>query len=105
LARIELACAGAETCSGKLTLTGTTKGKGHKKRSKPVVIATGRFSIPAGAHATVELRLNAHGRAMLRADHRRLDAALTISKSLPAPAQTHSESVVLVQEKTRKAKK
>jgi hypothetical protein len=41
----------------------------------------------------------------LCADHRRLNANLTVLKSSPAPPQTQIDSVHLVQQKAAKAKK
>jgi hypothetical protein len=55
------------------------------------------FSIPPGKSATVELKLNAAGRALLKAGHGRLSARLRILKLSPAPSQTHSDGVHLVQ--------
>jgi hypothetical protein len=112
-ASIELACAGTGVCRGKLTLAirdGKSRGKGKsadrdkKVRSKTIVIGTAVFSIPAGKTAVVEIELDAAGRALLRADHGRLSATLTVLKSSPAPLQTHIESVRLVQRKTRQGK-
>lgn len=99
LATVKLTCTGTITCNGKLTLMGKTKSQDKKKRFEMTTIGTGGFSIPAGATATVKLTLNARGRALLKADHGRLNATLTILKSSPVPTQTHSEGVRLVQEK------
>ncbi len=81
-ATVRLACAGAGTCSGKLTLTVTNavpEGTGHaataknrkaeKRRFKTTTIGSATFSIPAGKSATVRLALNSAGRALLKADH------------------------------------
>ena len=98
---------GTGTCSGKLTLTVKTKGKkgGNQRRSRTTTIGTATFSILTGKTVNVELGLDAAGRALLGADHGRLSATLTVLKSSPAPSQTHSEGVRLVQQKIVKARK
>jgi hypothetical protein len=81
-ATLKLACAGAGTCSGKLTLTvssavpqgtghaATAKnGKADKRRFKTRTIGSATFSIPAGKSTTVRIALNSVGRALLKADH------------------------------------
>jgi hypothetical protein len=102
-ATVKLACKGTSTCRGKLTLTVKTRDKGKQRRSKTTTIWTAGFSIPAGKTATIRLKLNGPGQALLSADHGRLSATLTILKSSPAPAQTHTESVHLAQQKAVKA--
>lgn len=106
-AAVKLTCTGTGTsmCTGKLTLTVKTKGKGRKKHSKTTTIATATFSIPAGKTATIELKLGAAGHALLAVDHGWLSADLTVLKSSPAPAQTHTENVQLVQRKAVKARR
>ena len=106
-AAVKLTCTGTGTCRGKLTLTiKTRRNKGRKRRhSKATIIGTATFSIPAGKTATVELTLNPAGRALLGTDHGRLSASLTVLKSSPAPSQTHSQTVQLVQWKAAKARK
>lgn len=97
VASVKLTCTGTGICRGKLTLTGKRKAtKGTK--AKTTTIGTAGFSIPAGATATVKLTLNARGRALLKAGHGRMRDILTILKSSPAPAQTHSERVRLVRQ-------
>jgi hypothetical protein len=59
------------------------------------------MAAPPGKTRTVKLELNGTGRALLRADHWRLGASLTILKSFPAPSQRHAESVRLVLDKLR----
>ncbi len=100
-ASITLACTGTGTCSGTLTLTAKGAKKGKKKRPKTTIIGTGKFSIPAGKSAHVALTLNAAGRALLRADHGRLNATLTILTSSPAPTRTQHVSVHLAQRSTK----
>jgi hypothetical protein len=104
-AGIKLTCTGTGTCRGKLTLT--AKGTAKKgKKGKTETIGTASFSIPAGTTVTIKLKLNAAGKTLLSADHGRLGATLSILKSSPAPSQTHTDSVHLVQQKAHgKAKK
>ncbi len=104
-AQVKLTCAGTGACAGRLTLTyKSTPKKG--KQAKTEIIGTASLSVPAGKTVTIELKLNTPGRALLGADHGRLSASLTLLKSSPAPSQTHTESVHLVQQKAHgKAKK
>jgi len=105
-ASVKLTCTGTATCAGKLTLTVTVKGKGKGKHGKKAkAIGTAAFSIPADKTEGVTITLTAAGRALLKADHGRLSASLTILESSPAPASTKRESVTLVQKKATKAKK
>jgi hypothetical protein len=101
-AAIELKCTSPSACHGKLTLTTKTEGKSKRRRSRQISIGTVIFSIPPGKVATVELKLNSIGRALLGADHGRLGVNLTIVKYSPSPSQTHTESVYLVQQKARR---
>jgi hypothetical protein len=94
-AQVKLACTGTATCSGKLALTGKSTPKKGKK-AKAQTIGTATFSIPAGKTATIELKLNAAGKALLNADHGRLGATLSVLKSSPIPSQTHTATVQLV---------
>jgi hypothetical protein len=104
-ATIKLTGTGTGTCSGKLTLTVKTNGKGRRKRSKTTIIGATVFSIASGKTVTVELKLDAAGRALFKAGHGRLNATLMVLKSSPAPWQTHSEGVQLVRQKITKAKR
>jgi hypothetical protein len=95
---VKLACAGTTKCAGKLTLTArgtSTKGK----KAKTETIGTATFSISPNETTSIKLTLNAAGKALLGADHGRLGATLSILKSSPAPSQTHTDSVHLVQQK------
>jgi hypothetical protein len=96
---------GTGTCTVKLTLA--VKGSTKKGKAKTQTIATANYSIPAGRTAIVALTLNAAGRSLLAVDRGRLSATLTILKSSPAPPQTHTKTVQLVQQKAhgRKTKK
>lgn len=103
---VELKCTGATTCHGRLILTvkRATSRRG-KKRFKVITIGTAIFSTAAGVTAAVEFELNARGRALLRADHGRLNARLTILKTSPAPSQTHTEKVRLVRSARPRARR
>jgi hypothetical protein len=103
-ATVEVACKGTGTCRGTLRLNVETRSKGKGRRSKTTTIGTAAFSIPAGKTATIRLMLDARARALLdmSAHHRRLSATLTVLESSPAPSQTHTESVQLVQQKAAK---
>jgi hypothetical protein len=100
-AALKLLWRGKGICSGKLKLTVKTKA-GHK-RFKTKTIGTGTFSIPPGAVRTVRVKLNAAGRALLKAGHGRLGASIAIVKLSPGPAQARTASVRLVLQKTQKA--
>jgi hypothetical protein len=102
-ASVKLTCAGTTPCTGKLTLTVTSKGK-HAKKAKAETIGTAAFSIPAGKTGVVTITLTAAGRALLKAGHGKLSASLTIVKSSPSPASTERASVQLVQKAATKAK-
>ena len=96
---VKLACKGAITCGGKLTLTSRPNRARGRKRPKPQDLGTASFSIKAGASATIEVRLNARGRAMLHSGHGHLAAVLRIFESSPVPARTYSMSVRLAMSK------
>jgi hypothetical protein len=98
---VKLTCKGMGACRGRLTLTVK---KDRRRRSKTTTIATTSFFVPPGKSATVKLRLDTTGRALLSADHGRLHATLTILKSSPAPSQAHTEDVQLVPETTVKVR-
>jgi hypothetical protein len=97
---IELRCLGTAACHGTLILIVKipTRKRG-KRHFKTMTIGTAAFSVAAGATADVQFELNARGRALLSADHGRLNARLTIRKASPAPSQTHTEKVQLVWQK------
>jgi hypothetical protein len=97
---VKLTCLGIASCHGKLTLTAksTAKEKGEKK-IHTVPIATVGFSIAGDEMKAVKVNLNATGRALLNVDHGRLSASLMLLQSSPAPAQTNTDSVHLVQQK------
>jgi hypothetical protein len=105
---VKLACTGAATCAGNLTLTangtrGDASRRGKKASSTMTTIGNARFSISAGKIAMVKLALNATGSALLKEGHGRLSTNLTILES--SRAQTHTETVDLVGQKAATAKK
>lgn len=110
-AGVALACKGTGPCSGKLIVT-SMAGKGHasaaktgrSKRPGPTTIGIATFSIAMGKTATVLVRLSAPGRALLKTDHGRLNATLTIVESLTASMSTRHESVRLVSQKSHRAR-
>jgi hypothetical protein len=113
-AEVELKCAGTGRCSGKLTLSVRTQGmfekrgrsgRGGQRRSKTTTIGTTTFSISPGKTTTVDVKLNAAGRTLLRADHGHLGASLAILELTPNPANTQTKDVQLVQQKAMKPKK
>jgi hypothetical protein len=103
-ASVKLTCAGTATCTGRLTLVVSVKGK-HGKKAKAETIGTAAFSIPAGRTGVVTITLTAAGRALLKAAHGKLNASLTVLKSSPAPASTQHKTITLVQKTATKAKK
>jgi hypothetical protein len=103
---VKLTCRNASTCRGKLTLTAKTRDRdrGRKRGSKTMTIARATFAIPPGKTTVIELELNVVGRVLLNADHGWLKAILTVLKSSPAPSQTQTASMRLVQEKAAKGR-
>jgi hypothetical protein len=89
-AKAKIACASA-ACSGTVEVTARVGAKHGRKRT--VVIAKGSYSLAAGAHGTVGLRLTGGGaKAMLAARHRTLSGKLTISVKV---GKTRARSVLL----------
>jgi hypothetical protein len=93
VATVKLSCSGAATCVGKVTLTVKIK----PKKAKAETIGTASFSIPAGEAKLIKIKLEAAGRALLRAAHGHLGAALKIAKESPSPSEAGTESVRLEQ--------
>ena len=76
-AKVSIACKNA-ACAGTAEVTARVGAK--RGRKKTVVIAKGSYSLAAGAHGTVALRLTGPGaKALLAARHRSLSGKLTIS--------------------------
>ena len=96
-ALVKLSCAGTAKCAGNLKLTAKTRARKKRQPAKAKVIATSNFTVAANATATIKLKLDAAGRALLNAAHGRLSATLTILKSSPAPSQKETKSIRLTQ--------
>jgi hypothetical protein len=95
-------------CTGRLTIEVKVKlkaQKGHKPRFGAKVIGTAGFSIPSGRSATVTVKLNSAGRALLASHHGRLSAKLVILPVFPGPARAHSAIVHLALHKHSPAKR
>ena len=86
-ALVKLGCTGSaadQSCAGEMTLSvQATRKSGKRSRTVTVTIVAAQFSIVADKTATVHVDLNGVGRALLRADHGRLGAHLTILQSAP----------------------
>jgi hypothetical protein len=89
-AKASIACANA-VCAGTAEITARVGAKhGHKRT---VVIAKGSYTLAAGTHGTVALRLTGRGaEAMLAARHRTLSGKLMISVKV---GKTLTRSVVV----------
>jgi hypothetical protein len=101
-ALLKLVGTGAGRCAGKLRLR-VKIGLGHR-RFKLKTIGTAIFSIASGKRLSVSVKLNAAGRALLRAGHGRLNASLLIVRSSPAPLLARTASVRLTRRATAKPK-
>jgi len=100
-ARLVLARAGTARCAGRLRLTVRVR-RGHGRRgSKTVRIGATGFAIAAGRTATVQIRLTAAGRALLKSRHGKLGARLAIVRLWPAPAVARTAAVRLAQSHRR----
>jgi hypothetical protein len=97
-AKAKLLCTAPGGCHGKLVLLvkGPAKAKDRKRSAThALTIATTDFTLSGGALKTIKLKLNAAGRALLRADHGHLAATLEIVALAPSSAATQSEHVQL----------
>jgi hypothetical protein len=102
-ALVKLDCTGTQTCSGTLKLTAQRSTlEGNEKRTRTVPIGTATFSIAPGKTSTIQLKLNATGRALLHSARGHLSATLTILKRAPVPSQTRTETVRLNLAKTKR---
>jgi hypothetical protein len=102
VAPVKLECVGEATCDGKLTLTArvAVKAKGRRKATRrTATIGAVSFSITGEETKTVNIKLDAAGRAALSADHGRLSASLAILELAPSPQNTQVKVVRLVQQK------
>ncbi len=97
---LELKATGPGTCRGTLKLIARIRVS--RRRFKNKTIAAGSFSIAGGKVRTVTLRLNAVGRALLRARRGRITAKLTILRLSPLPRAARTAAVRLALQKTHK---
>ncbi len=102
VAKVKLACRGTARCLGSVTLIGKLGSTDEKGHAKQEMLGTARFSLKAGATATVEVKLSARAKSALRIEHGYLRAVLSIRTSSPEPAQTHSVIVQLSTHKIRR---
>jgi hypothetical protein len=74
--------------TGTLTITVAGRRPAHaKKTSKPIIIASAPFSLPASGHVTLRLKLTPAGRAALR--RRSLSATATlVTRATGRPGST-----------------
>ena len=90
---------GTGRCAGKLRLR--VRLKLANKRFKLKTIGTAIFSIGAGERVSVEVKLNAAGRRLLRAGHGRLNASLLLVKQSPVPFVSRTASVRLARQRSK----
>ncbi len=102
-AAVELTCTGTGTCSGKLTLAAKSRSKKGRK-AKMETIGTAVFSIAPGKTAAIDVKLNAAGRALLKADRGRFSASLALLELAPGPQGTKNETVRIVKQKAAGAR-
>jgi len=90
---------GAGSCAGKLRLNVELKLAGRRFKLK--TIGTAVFAIASGQQLSISVKLNAAGRALLRAGHGRLNASLLLVKSSPAPLLAQTASVRLTRQRAK----
>jgi hypothetical protein len=100
-ASIPLLCTGTATCKGTVELAINGGPATHEARAarkaKATVVGKTKFSIAPGEAASVKVKVNATGRALLKAHRDKLAATLTVKKFLPSPATTTHKTVHIVQ--------
>ncbi len=94
---VRVSCSGGNASSGRVELTVRMPSK--KRHPRIRVLASARFSLATGTTLVIGLRLSASGRALLKGARGRLSATLTVVRTSPAPAQTHSRGVRLIRRK------
>jgi hypothetical protein len=103
---VKLSCLGIETCRGKLTLRAKDAAKvqgahardAKGKKASAVSIGIVSYSVAGDETKTVDVKLDAAGRALLSADRGRLSASLAILELAPGAVNTQTKTVHLVQE-------
>jgi FG-GAP repeat/IPT/TIG domain len=105
-ALVKLRRTGAGGCRGHVTLSVKVKmgGKGKHAKSKLKAIGTANFTLSSASTLVVKVKLNAAGRALLKAAHGHLNAHVLVFKSTPAPTQAHTSTVRLVRQTPAKRK-
>jgi hypothetical protein len=91
---------GAGACSGKLTLS-FNRAK-HGRRPKLQTIGTASFAMGSAASRVLTINLNKAGRRLFASHGRKLNASLSVVRSVPAPRLARSASVRLTLKKTKK---
>jgi hypothetical protein len=99
-ALVKIRRTGTGGCRGHVTLSVKVKmaGKGKHAKSKLKAIGTANFTLSSASTLIVKIKLNAAGRALLKAAHGRLNAHVLVFKSTPAPDQAHTSTVRLVRQ-------
>ena len=78
VAKAGLACT-LSACRGTVTETASvTKQVGHVRKKVTETVASANYSLAAGGHGTVSLKLNSAGRQALSAAHKKLKVSLVI---------------------------
>jgi hypothetical protein len=96
-AAVKLSCRGTVKCAGSLKLTIKTRSRKKRHRGKTEIIAISKFAVAPTTTATIELKLNAAGRSLLKAAHGRLSASLTVTETSPPPSHIDRQSVRVTQ--------
>jgi hypothetical protein len=99
--QLNVACAGQSTCAGKLELDAIAgKASKHAKKPKLIVVAKGRYSVPAGKTRTIELALTKAGEKLLSRHHGKLTTTLKVTPTAGRRA-THKLKLVRQKKHTR----
>jgi hypothetical protein len=101
---LRLRCSSAGPCAGGLEIDAVGASAARKKKPKKptkTLVARGRYSVAAGATATVTVPLNAKGRKLLRKHHGKLTTKLVLS---PADATATTSNLTLKQTATKRKK-
>jgi hypothetical protein len=91
---------GAGACSGKLTLSFNRAKRG--KRPQLLTIGTASFAMGSASSKVLKIDLNKAGRRLFSSHGRKLNASLSVVRSLPGPKLARGASVRLTWKKTSK---
>jgi hypothetical protein len=106
VALVKLHCTALEGCRGKLSLGIAQGGKRAEiARASLLILGTGHFSASSGATVTIRLKLDAKGRALLRAGRGRLSAELRLAEIESGREQTQTEPVRVLVAKPGRSKR